>query len=171
MGPLAHSEGSAPWSPESRLRGGAHLGRYELLVPVGSGGMACVWAARLSGQHGFSKLVAVKTILPHLSYQAELRAMLYDEARVAAYAQHPNICNVLDVGEDGGVTYLVLEWVEGDSVSRLLRAGGGPIDCGAAARIVSDACAGLHAAHEIVDEAGRSLGVVHRDVSPHNLLV
>ncbi|MCL2451138.1 MAG: serine/threonine protein kinase, partial [Polyangiaceae bacterium] len=172
MGPGVHAELGSIWPEAGALRAGTRLGRYELLLPVGAGGMACVWAGRLSGEHGFSKLVAIKTVLPFLPNQRELRAMLYDEARVAAYAHHPNVCNVLDVGEDGGVTYLVLEWVEGDSLLRLLHSKqGGPIDCDVAARIVCDACAGLHAAHEIVDETGVLLGVVHRDVSPHNLLV
>jgi serine/threonine-protein kinase len=150
------------------------LGRYELLAPVGAGGMACVWAARLAGYGGFSKLVAIKTVLPHLR-QPDFENMLLDEARIAARASHPNVCSVFDVGEDDGVRYVVLEWVEGDSLLHLLRGGapvhGPSLDYRIAARIVADTCAGLHAAHELVDESGARLNVVHRDVSPHNVLV
>jgi serine/threonine protein kinase len=137
--------------------------------------MACVWAARLTGYRGFSKLVAIKTVLPHLAGHHDFESMLLDEARIAAQAHHPNVCNLFDVGEQDGILYLVLEWVEGDSLLQLLRAartGAAPaLDYRIAARIVADACAGLHAAHELVDEQGVPLGVVHRDVSPHNLLV
>jgi serine/threonine-protein kinase len=164
------------WSDASALlRPGTVLGRYELLLPIGFGGMACVWAARLEGYGGFSKLVAVKTILPHLASSADIERMLLDEARIAADVHHPNVCNLYDVGEDHGVLYLVMEWVNGDSLLHLLRqtptAPRDPIDAPSAARIVADACAGLHAAHELSDDAGRPLFVVHRDVSPHNILV
>jgi serine/threonine-protein kinase len=151
------------------------LGRYELLLPVGVGGMACVWAARLSGHRAFSKLVAIKTVLPHLSSQSDFENMALDEARVAAGVHHPNVCNLFDVGEERGVLYLVFEWVNGDSLLHLLRQSdtraSSPVEYGVAARIVADACAGLHAAHELCDAQGQLLGVVHRDVSPHNVLV
>jgi serine/threonine protein kinase len=165
-----------PWSDASALlRPGTVLGRYELLLPIGFGGMACVWAARLEGYGGFSKLVAVKTILPHLASSADVERMLLDEARIAADVHHPNVCNLFDVGEDHGVLYLVMEWVNGDSLLHLFRqtptAPREPIDAPSAARIVADACAGLHAAHELSDDAGHPLFVVHRDVSPHNILV
>jgi serine/threonine-protein kinase len=150
------------------------LGRYELLVPIGVGGMACVWAAKLSGHGGFSRLVAIKTVLPHLNH-LDFEDMLLDEARIAGGTHHPNVCDLLDVGKDQGVVYLVLEWVNGDSLLHLLRGTPlgphGPLDYGVAARIVADGCAGLHAAHELTCIDGRPLGVVHRDVSPHNLLV
>src|SRR5215472_10552596 len=83
------------------LTPGTTLGRYELLVPIGAGGMACVWAARLSGHRGFSKLVAVKTVLPHLDHD-DFEDMLLDEARIAVGARHPNVCDLLDVGKDQG---------------------------------------------------------------------
>jgi hypothetical protein len=155
------------------LRPGTTLGRYELILPVGIGGMACVWAARLPGYRGFSKLVAIKTVLPHLANHPDFENMLLDEARIAAELHHPNVCNLFDVGEDQGVLYLVLEWVNGDSLLHLLRGARPPaaLDCRIAARIVADACAGLHAAHELTDPQGRPLGVVHRDVSPQNVLV
>jgi serine/threonine-protein kinase len=154
---------------------GTTLGRYELLLPIGMGGMACVWAARLEGHRGFSKLVAVKTILPHHATDPDFERMLLDEARIAADVRHPNVCSLFDVGEERGTLYLVLEWINGDSLLHILRSGQQqpvlPIDVRIAARIVADACAGLHAAHELSDYAGRHLNVVHRDVSPHNILV
>jgi serine/threonine-protein kinase len=164
------------------LRPGARLGRYELLVPIATGGMARVWAARQLGQRGFTKLVAVKTILPHLAKEPEFERMFLDEARIAAGVHHPNVCEVYELGEEGAVLYLAMEWVTGEALVHVLRGGqpkmlgGGrpesvPIDYRLAARIVSDAAAGLHAAHNLTDEDGNPLGVVHRDVSPHNVLL
>jgi serine/threonine protein kinase len=149
------------------------LGRYELLVPIARGGMARVWAARLHGQRGFQKLVAIKTILPHLAEEPEFERMFLDEARIASGVHHPNVCEIYELGEEKHTLYLVMEWVNGDSLSRVLRASGKTeaVDPRVVARIVADACAGLHAAHELTDEDGRALGVVHRDLSPHNILL
>jgi serine/threonine-protein kinase len=159
----------------SSLGPGARLGRYELLIPVAYGGMARVWAARLHGQRGFSKTVAIKTILPHLAHNPEFERMFLDEAKIAAGVHHPNVCEIYELGEEGHVLYLVMEWVNGDSLLHVLRGINGktplPIEPRFAARIVADACAGLHAAHELTDDDGRLLNVVHRDVSPHNILV
>jgi serine/threonine-protein kinase len=159
----------------SSLGSGARLGRYELLIPIAYGGMARVWAARLHGQRGFSKTVAIKTILPHLAHNPEFERMFLDEARIAAGVHNPNVCEIYELGEEGNVLYLVMEWVNGDSLMHVLRGANGktgtPIDVRLAARIVADACAGLHAAHELTDDDGRLLNVVHRDVSPHNILV
>jgi serine/threonine-protein kinase len=159
--------GSAP------LTGGARLGRYELLLPVAKGGMARVWAARQHGHRGFTKLVAIKTILPHLAMDAEFEKMFLDEARIAAGVHHPNVCEIYELGEEGKTLYLAMEWVAGDSLARILKASGKlvAIDPRVAARIVADACAGLNAAHNLTDDDGRPLNVVHRDVSPHNILV
>jgi serine/threonine protein kinase len=152
---------------------GTRLGRYELLVPIARGGMARVWAARLHGQRGFQKLVAIKTILPHLAEEAEFERMFLDEARIASGVHHPNVCEIYELGEEKHTLYLVMEWVNGDSLARVLRATGKTeaVDARVIARVVADACAGLHAAHELTDEDGRALGVVHRDLSPHNLLL
>ncbi|MDB5218114.1 MAG: serine/threonine protein kinase [Myxococcaceae bacterium] len=152
---------------------GTRLGRYELLVPIARGGMARVWAARLHGQRGFQKLVAIKTILPHLAEEPEFERMFLDEARIASGVHHPNVCEIYELGEEKHTLYLVMEWVNGDSLARVLRSSGKtePVDSRVVARIVADACAGLHAAHELTDEDGRALGVVHRDLSPHNILL
>jgi len=177
MEPLAPEDLVEEWSElsTSSLAPGSRLGRYELLIPIAYGGMARVWAARLHGQRGFSKLVAIKTILPHLAHNPEFERMFLDEARIAAGVHHPNVCEIYELGEEGRVLYLAMEWVNGDSLMHVLRGINGkkaePIEVRIAARIVADACAGLHAAHELTDDDGRLLNVVHRDVSPHNLLV
>ncbi len=156
------------------LTAGMRLGRYELLVAIARGGMARVWAARQHGQRGFTKLVAIKTILPHLAREQEFERMFLDEARIASNVHHPNVCDTYELGEESGVLYLAMEWVNGDSLSRVIRPSGPetyPLDTRVVARIVADACAGLHAAHELVGEDGTPLHVVHRDFSPHNILV
>jgi serine/threonine protein kinase len=155
------------------LSRGTRLGRYELLLPIAMGGMAKVWAARQHGQRGFTKLVALKTILPNLSQDPAFERMFLDEASIASKVHHPNVCEIYELGEEGKVLYLSMEWVNGDSLVRVLRANGATLalDPRIAARIVADACAGLHAAHELTDEMSGALGVVHRDVSPHNILL
>ncbi len=158
----------------SDLAPGTRLGRYELLVPVAYGGMARVWAARQHGQRGFSKIVAIKTILPHLAREPEFERMFLDEARIASGVHHPNVCEIYELGEEGHCLYLAMEWVNGESLVHILRPNRKttiPIDMRVAARICADACAGIHAAHNLGDDDGHPLNVVHRDVSPHNILV
>jgi serine/threonine protein kinase len=136
--------------------------------------MASVWVARLRAKHGFEKLVAIKTILPKHAEDPRFQQMFLDEARIASKIDHAHVAHVLDLGDEHGVLYLVMEWVDGDSLSKLQRAvnaDGGALPPGIALRIVADACAGLHAAHELRDADGKLLGVVHRDVSPQNVLV
>ena len=157
-----------------RERPGATLGRYELLVPIATGGMAHVWAARLVGHGGFTKIVALKTMLPHLLDDPQFEAMFLDEARIAAKLRHTNVCETFDLGEDDGTLYLAMEWIDGPSLLRLVRPDGRevkPIGHRLAAHIIAEACAGLHAAHELRDDDGTPLGVIHRDVSPHNVLL
>ena len=136
--------------------------------------MATVWVARVQGKHGFEKLVAVKTILPHLAGDRGFRTMFLDEAAIASRVRHPNVADIDDLGEESGTLYMVLEWVTGDSWSRLyqaITAAGRPFPLDALLRIAADACGGLHAAHELRGEDGNLLNVVHRDVSPQNILV
>jgi len=177
MEPLAPEDLVDDWSDlsTSSLGPGARLGRYELLLPIAYGGMARVWSARLHGQRGFSKLVAIKTILPHLAHSAEFERMFLDEARIAAGVHHPNVTEIYELGEEGHVLYLAMEWVNGESLVHVVRGLNGQsiqaIDPRLAARIVAEACAGLHSAHELTDDHGHLLNVVHRDVSPHNILV
>lgn len=149
------------------------LGRYEILTPIARGGMASVWAARLMGTRGFQKLVAVKTMLPDVSDDPDFEQMFLDEARVAARIRHPNVAEILDLGEQEDVLYLVMEWVDGENLSVILKAaralGGMPLPV--ILRIAAQACAGLHAAHELRDDSGNLVDLIHRDVSPANVLV
>jgi serine/threonine-protein kinase len=165
---------SGPGHPNAGLTTGDTLDRYELLCPLAQGGMAAVWLARLRGKHGFQKLVAVKTIRPEHAGDERFQRMFLDEARIAASITHPNVAQIMDLGEENGVLYLVMEWVEGDSVSKLLRVvqrAGHRMPLGIALRILADACGGLHAAHELRGEDGQLINVVHRDVSPTNILL
>ncbi len=168
MDPLPES---APASGEVGV--GHELGRYELLMPIASGGMAMVWAARLKGTRGFQKIVAVKTMLPKLSDDPEFERMFLDEASLASQIRHPHVAEILDLGEQDGVLYLVMEWIEGLPLNQVMRkarkAGGIPLPL--AVRIVMQACAGLHAAHELRDRKGELVGLVHRDVSPQNIML
>jgi eukaryotic-like serine/threonine-protein kinase len=160
--------------PANPLAPGFRLDRYELLWPIAEGGMASVWLARLHGKHGFEKLVAVKTILPKFAKDPRFEAMFLDEARIASGIEHTNVAKILDLGEEHGVLYMAMEWVDGDSLSKLQRSMarvGVPLPQGIVLRIMADACAGLHAAHELRSRDGRPLGIVHRDVSPQNILV
>ncbi|MDP8999009.1 MAG: protein kinase [Myxococcota bacterium] len=159
---------------ESVLRAGDRLDRYELLCPIASGGMAKVWLARLRGKRGFEKLFAVKTIRTELIDDAQFQEMFLDEARIAAAIHHPNVAQILDLGEQDDVLFIVMEWVDGDSLAkirRLLAKRGAKLPVGIVLRLLADACAGLHAAHELRDAEGEPLQIVHRDVSPHNILL
>ncbi len=150
------------------------LGRYQLRYLVAQGGMASVCLAQLSSGEGFSKWVAVKTIQPHIATDPRFVQMFLNEARLAARIDHPNVCTVFDFGESEGVYYLAMEYLHGESLSRVTRrawkAGRG-LGLGHIARIISDAARGLHAAHEIRMDDGQPAGVVHRDISPQNLFV
>ncbi len=153
----------------------AYLGRYQLLAKLAAGGMATVYLGRIHAVAGFDRRVAIKVLHPHLSEDKNIKAMFLDEARLAARIRHPNVIPVTDVGEDPQHgTFLVMDYVEGMDLSQILRAAhkkGARVAVPVVVRIVSDFLAGLGAAHDLVGENGQNLGVVHRDVSPHNVLV
>lgn len=170
---MSHEFNAVLTGEPADIRPGLVLGRYELLVPLAAGGMAQVWAARLRGARQFQKIVAVKTMLPKLSEDPQFEQMFLDEASLASQVRHPNAVEILDLGDESGILYLVMEWIEGVPLNQLMKSakavGGIPFDV--ASRITMSACAGLHAAHELKDDKGQYVGLVHRDVSPQNLLV
>ncbi len=156
------------------LAPGMRLDRYEIIRRINRGGMATVWIARLVGEPGSAKLFALKTILPELAGDAEMRAMFLDEANIASRIEHPNVARVYELGEAHGVLFQVMELVRGESLHHLQRRvheNGETFPMGIAMRICADACLGLHAAHEQNDPDGNPAGIVHRDVSPANILV
>ena len=134
--------------------------------------MAQVWAARPEG-FGFARTIALKLIRHEYAADEEYVRMFIDEATVAAAIQHPNVCETYELGREEGILFMALEWVAGDSLAGVLHRAEGmePLTYRMAARIVADACAGLHAAHEATDSDGHLLNVVHRDVSPPNILL
>jgi serine/threonine-protein kinase len=135
--------------------------------------MGQVWVARLRGARGFHKLVAIKTLLPELRDDARIEQMLLEEARIASLIQHSNVVQTTELGEHRGYLYLVMEWIDGESLGFVLKRAEerGAIPLPVTVNLVAQACRGLHAAHELTNDLGAHLGVVHRDVSPHNILV
>jgi eukaryotic-like serine/threonine-protein kinase len=152
-----------------------HIGRYEVLLPLGTGGMATVFLARVPVAGDVYRQVALKLMHPQLQTEDGIFAgMLVSEAKVAASIRHPNVVPVVEVGEDPRGVFLVMDYVEGDTLSGIMRAArktASPVPLPVVARILSDALLGLHAAHELLSPAGAPLNLVHRDVSPQNLLV
>ncbi|MCC7535255.1 MAG: serine/threonine protein kinase [Deltaproteobacteria bacterium] len=156
-----------PWA-------GTRLGRYEVLAELASGGMASVFIARAVGVAGFQRLVAVKALHPHLARETEFISMFLDEARLAARIHHPNVVATLDISEGQGGYFIVMDYIEGDSLAGLFRRAkraGQRIPLDVVLRVGLDAINGLHAAHELTDDAGQVLKLVHRDVSPQNVIV
>jgi serine/threonine protein kinase len=150
------------------------LGPYELLQRIATGGMAEVYLARRAGPHGFQKVVAVKRILPQLAQDADFVAMFVDEARVCARLAHPNIVQVFDFGEHDGELYMAMEFVDGTTAARLVRAAasrGEEVPLEAALYIALSVLRGLDYAHNARDDEGKPLDLVHRDVSPGNVLI
>jgi serine/threonine protein kinase len=145
--------------------------RYRLCGRLGGGGQADVFLALTSGPLGFSKLVVIKRLRSEMLQQPELVAMFLDEARLAARLNHPNVVQTYEVAE-GDPHFIAMEYLEGQPLSKMRQSLAAPsLGAGAWLRIVADALAGLHYAHELCDFDGSPLGVVHRDVSPHNIFV
>lgn len=145
--------------------------RYEAILRIASGGMATVYLGRLLGAAGFQRVVAIKRTHPHLVERPGFRAAILKEAELASRLRHPNVASVLDVEEAEGELLLIMEYVEGASLSQVLELAVAPPAPKLIVRILLDLCAGLQAAHELVDEGGRPLLLVHRDVSPQNALL
>lgn len=144
---------------------------FDIVTKLSSGGMGDVLLARRRGAHGFEKLLAVKTIRGDLAKRTDIRAMFLDEARLVARLDHPAIAQVYDFGEEAGALYLAMEYVPGIALNKLLVKRQRALPPYVAARIIAEVCRGLHAAHELTDLEGNPLGVVHRDVSPGNVIL
>ena len=156
------------------LAAGSHVGGYEIVAPLRAGGMASLYLARRIGPAGFSRPVAIKVVHAHLASDRAFVEMFLDEARLSARIIHPNVVHVEELGEAGGSFFLAMEYVHGTSLSVFLgrlvesRRMLAPEAACAIAMKVAD---GLHAAHEAKDEQGEPLQVIHRDVSPQNVLI
>jgi len=150
------------------------IGKYKLLRLIASGGMAEVYLARQAGAAGFEKLVCLKRILPHLARDRQFVEMFLNEARLAARLDHPNIVSIYDLGEANGNYFIAMEFIDGPSlraVAKRARERGERLPIAEVVKIVSMAAGGLHYAHDLADADGRPLGLVHRDISPDNILV
>jgi eukaryotic-like serine/threonine-protein kinase len=161
------SDTGSPLVPE-------RIGRYDILLPIASGGMATVYLARTRSLGGFEKEVAVKVMHAHLREEEAFAQDIVEEAKLAVRIQHPNVVRVHDVGEDPHGVYLVMDYVEGDSLAGLVRCvskKGELLPASIGLRILIDSLHGLHAAHELTDKSGELVGLVHRDFSPQNILV
>jgi eukaryotic-like serine/threonine-protein kinase len=162
---------AAPTSSQRGPQPGHQLGRFQLLTAVGEGGMGRVWAARQVGSP-LKRIVAVKTALVATNPSNEFQRLFLDEARIASLIQHPHVCGVHELGEDNGVLYLVMDWCDGATLRDVLdHTPEHRLGTAITARIVAGVAAGLHAAHELEDSDGTPLHVVHRDVSPQNVLI
>ena len=150
------------------------VGRYELLLELASGGMGAVYLGRQHGAAGFERLIAIKRMHRHLVHDAALSAAFHDEAKIASLIRHPNVVNVVDVYEEDGEHLLVMDYVDGASVSSLqqsARRRGVKLPRAISIRLAIEALRGLAAAHTLTSMQGQPLMVVHRDVSPQNILV
>lgn len=149
------------------------LGKFKLIAELGRGGMSEVYLAVIAGPAGFNKLVVIKLIKAELAEDQEFINMFLEEARLSARLSHPNVVQTNEVGEVGGRYYIAMEYLEGQPYSRCLHRLGRDrgLPLGMSLRILSDVLAGLHYAHELADFDGSMLGVVHRDVTPHNVFV
>lgn len=150
------------------------FGKYRLLGMMNAGGMAELYLAQASSREGFSKVVALKRILPHLSESDGFVQMFLDEARLASRLDHPNIARIYELGELDAHYYMTMEYLPGEDLARVFKAAqknGHRVPQAIAAAIVQDAAHGLHFAHELTDSEGRSLHLVHRDVTPSNVIV
>src|SRR3954462_9254088 len=150
------------------------IGKYKLVRLIAAGGMAEVYLARQAGAAGFEKLVCLKRILPHLARDKQFVEMFLNEARLAARLDHPNIVSIYDLGEASGNYFIAMEFIDGPSLRAAAKRAlerGERLPIPEIVKIVSMAAAGLHYAHDLTDAAGKPLGLVHRDISPDNVLV
>jgi serine/threonine protein kinase len=163
---------NAPISGPVSLSCARRVGRYLLLEELARGGMATVHLGRAVTEHGVTRKVAIKRLLPVFTRDPKFTEMMLDEARLAASISHPNVNSVIDVVQEDDELFLVLDYIQGDTLARLIRrAPGMPLPARIAASVVSGALHGLHAAHTAKDEYDEALELVHRDISPQNVMV
>jgi serine/threonine protein kinase len=149
-------------------------GSYQLIKRLATGGMAQIYLARQKGLEGFEKLLVVKRILPHLAENADFVRMFLDEARIAARLNHPNIVQIFNLGAQDDSYFIAMEYIHGEDVRRVWKRSeqkGTPMPIQLVCRVIMEACNGLDYAHKKTDQNGKPLGIVHRDVSPQNILV
>ncbi|NRA36009.1 MAG: serine/threonine protein kinase [Polyangiaceae bacterium] len=151
--------------------GARSIDGYDLVAEIACGGMATVYLARRVGVGGFQRLVALKTLHPHLAKQQSFVDMFLDEARLAANIHHPNVVSIEEIGMGDSGYYLVMDYIKGGTLAQLMSEDGPEITPAVLIHIMLDALNGLHGAHEARTEGGLVLGLVHRDVSPQNVLV
>ncbi len=152
----------------------ATFGKYALFASLGRGGMADVFLSIARGPMGFNKLAVVKRLRSALADDPAFRTMFLDEARLAARLNHPNIVHTYEVGEQDGNYFIAMEYLEGQALNKVIRSSvkaNDPLDQTLCARMIAEALAGLHHAHETRDYDGRPLEIIHRDISPHNIFV
>ena len=150
------------------------LGKYTLIRQIAQGGMAEIWLAEQRGPGGFNKELVIKRILPHLAEEGDMTKMFFDEARIVAYLTHPNIGQVFELGEQDGDYYIAMEYIDGLDLRELRvesERRGSPLPVAYAARMVCDVLKALDYAHNFIDRDGNHVGLVHRDISPHNVLI
>ena len=159
---------------EAELRPRRRVGRFELFTEIASGGMATVHLGRVVGHSDFARVVAVKRLHPQYAKDPVFTRMFLDEARVVARIRHPNVLPTIDLIEGQGELFIVMEYIEGETFAALMREARRRkerVPVGVALRIICGALHGLHAAHEVTNERGEPMNLVHRDVSPDNIIV
>lgn len=174
---IALAEGHTPGerldelSQAGEFRPNARIGKYELLNPLGTGGMAQVMVARTVNPGGVSRLVALKRILPKLADDEVIVKQFLDEAKLGMRLNHPNLVTIYDFGQGNGSYFIAMELVAGVDFDHVVYWPHGPLPEALVSAIVSQALEGLHHAHEAKGDDGIGMGLVHRDLSPHNLMV
>ncbi len=183
--PVAGDRSRRPWrpaksrfDPQQRLvdaPGVSQVGPYELVERIGMGGMAEVFKASQSGEEGFERLVAVKRILPNLSADPDFEKMFIDEAKIAVQLQHPNIAQIYDLGRDGDALFIAMEFVNGRDMSTIVERQADVHDrtlpLSFVVQVVIKVCEALHYAHAAKGSFGQKLNLIHRDITPQNILV
>ncbi|MCX7958442.1 MAG: serine/threonine protein kinase, partial [Deltaproteobacteria bacterium] len=153
---------------------GERFGKFEIITKIATGGMAEIFLARQVGIEGFQKLMVIKRILPHLSSDKEFVNMFLDEARMAAQLNHPNIVQIYDLGVINESYFIAMEYVDGVDLSSILKRGReikSFLRLGWILKIISQVCEGLYYAHTLKDTNGQPLGLIHRDITPENILL